>query len=150
MRRFLLLILVCALTACGGDSGGQTQPTPNLRQQTATAVAARAASSAQRTATPTAKLDASTARPTNTPTATPTLAPITVTPLPSPTGQATVPPAVTPSEATATAEATATPEPSATPEPPSATGGRILFNRGGALWAYDVGAGEAVEILPDA
>ena len=57
MRRlFVSLILMLVLTACGGEPGALgLNPTPNLRQQTATAQASiRVAANPQRSPSPTA------------------------------------------------------------------------------------------------
>ncbi len=148
MRRIVASIMLgMVLTACGGERGALSEPTPNLRQQTATAVASRAISAAQSrsTALPTVTAVDPNVTPTATSTPRPTndLSPITITPLPSPTGIATATPEQSP-----TPEATATPAPTATPEPPSASSGSIFFSRAGAVWRYDVASDQAAQVLP--
>lgn len=147
MRRIVAaMMLLLLLAACGGERGALGQPTPNLRQQTSTAVAARAVVSSQsRTMLPTVTAAKPNAAPlaTNTPRPTPNLAPITVTPLPSPTRIASPTP-----QMTATPAPTATPQPTATLAPPTASSGSIYFNRAGAVWRYDVARGQARQILP--
>ena len=154
MRRlFASLILMLVLTACGGEPGALgLNPTPNLRQQTATAQASiRVAANPQRSPSPTADPGAAdaTAVPTRTPQPTVNLAPITVTPLPSITPLPSATPEFTSTpEPTAPPEPTGTPEPTTTPSPPSARSGAILFNRDGAVWRYVVATGKENKILP--
>ncbi len=139
MRRLVSwLLLALILVGCSATPATvNLTVTPNLRQQTATAIALvnQALQRPTATATVTAEPGAPTPTRSSAVQATPTLnlGPITVTPLPTATPLESPTPTETPLPS-----ATPTPEPTATPAPPSASSGWIYFERAGGLWSYDV------------
>ncbi len=151
MRRLIACaLLLVGLAACA-EGPALAEPTPNLRQQTATALAILAANP-----TPT-RVPTPTPTPFIPPTASPTLdlAPITVTPLPRTPSPEELAATAEAEQATATALAeqpTATPEPTAEPrpEPPAAAAGEIFFVRQGALWRYVVASEDTEQIMASA
>ena len=139
-QRFICIVLVILFTLTACAEGPAIAP-PNQRQQTSTTLARLALTpKPTRTSVPTATpFVAPTAR------ATVDVAPVTVTPFPTPVDPNALPTEAATNEPTSTP---ATPTTSAVAERPQAQTGSLFFTRNGAIWRYDLVDKQAREFLP--